>query len=203
MATVAKKIQEHSKRLPEGAVLSAKTLLHLGSRAAVDQALSRLARSGRLLRVGRGLYAPSVRSRFGTRAPRPERVVEGIAALTGETVAPSGATSANALGLSTQVPVRAVYLTSGPTRRLHLGQQVVELRHAPPWQLHAPRRPAGDAVRALAWLGPRHVAKATEILRERLPLSERRALVSARAQMPSWLAVAVSRTFSEEAAEVV
>ena len=84
MAGIAQKILEHSASLPEGAVLSAKTLLHLGSRAGVDQALSRLARSGHLLRVGRGLYAPPVHSRFGTRAPQPASVVEGIAALKDE-----------------------------------------------------------------------------------------------------------------------
>ena len=201
MAGIAQKILEHSASLPEGAVLSAKTLLHLGSRAGVDQALSRLARSGHLLRVGRGLYAPPVHSRFGTRAPQPESVVEGIAALTGETVAPSGAASANALGLSTQVPIRPVYLTSGPNRRLHLGRQVVELRHAPQWQLYAPKRPAGHALRALAWLGPQHASEAAEILRARLPHSERQALVSARGQMPSWLAETVSRTFFQEAVE--
>ena len=40
---------------PESVPVSAKRLLHLGTRAAVDQALSRLARRGQLLRVGRGL----------------------------------------------------------------------------------------------------------------------------------------------------
>jgi hypothetical protein len=56
--------------------------------------------------------------------------------------------------LTTQVPVRSVYLTSGRSRKMHLGKQVVELRHAPRWQLALANRPAGEAVRALAWLGP-------------------------------------------------
>jgi uncharacterized protein DUF6088 len=200
VSAIAETILKHTEGLEEGEVLSAKTLLHLGSRAAVDQALSRLARAGHLLRVGWGLYAPAVRSRFGTRAPRPERVVEGIAALTGETVARGGAAEANALGLSLQVPVRAVYLTSGPNRHITLGCQVVEFRHAPRWRLFAPNQPAGKAVRALSWLGPRHASEAAETLKGKLPLSERQALLRARAQMPSWLAELVSRTFSEEAA---
>jgi hypothetical protein len=202
MSGVAEKILRCANERPEGEVLSAKGLLHLASRAAIDQALSRLHRGGELLRVGRGLYVAPVRSRFGTRAPKPEKVVASIAAATGDTIAPSGAASANALGLTTQVPVRPVYLTSGRSRTIRLGRQVVELKHAPKWQLNVPRGAAGEAVRALAWLGPKHAREAATTLRSRLPLRERMALVSARAQMPSWLAETVSHTFREEAAGV-
>ena len=47
---------EHASESLEGAPLCPNTLLHLGSRAAVDQALSRFARSGRLNRVCQGVY---------------------------------------------------------------------------------------------------------------------------------------------------
>ena len=154
MTQIAFEILEAARRLPEGATLSAKALLHLGSRAAVDQALSRLARRGQLLRAGRGLYVLPVESRFGVRAPSVEKVVEAVAAQRGETITTSGAAAANALGLTTQVPVRTVYLTSGPSRTLQVGSQRVELKHAPPWQVVLPRQLAGQAVRALAWLGP-------------------------------------------------
>ncbi|MDB5550465.1 MAG: hypothetical protein JWL86_449 [Rhizobium sp.] len=72
----------------------------------------------------------------------------------GEVIVSSAAAAANTLGLTAQVPVRPVYLTSGRTRKINLGRQVVALRHAPRWQLALAQRPAGDAVRALAWLGP-------------------------------------------------
>lgn len=195
MITVAEQILRSTSSAEEGeegTVWSARAFLHLGSRAAVDQALSRLARAGKLLRVGRGLYTRPIETRFGTRAPAPEKVVEGVAALTGETVAPSGAAAANALGLTTQVPVRPVFLTSGRSRRMRLGRQTVELKHAPAWQLRAPGT-AGQAVRALAWLGPEHARKAVRALRHRLPESERKALVAARASLPTWLARTVSQ----------
>ena len=100
--------------------------------------------------VGRGIYVLPVESRFGTRAPSTIKMVEGLANQRGETIVSHGAAAANALGLTTQVPMRAVYLTSGPNRRLKLGAQVVELRHAPIWQLIFPGRAAGEVVRALA-----------------------------------------------------
>ena len=110
MQTLAKQVLKHATGVPEGTPLVAKELLHLGSRAAVDQVLSRLVQRGALLRAGRGIYVLPVESRFGTRAPSAVKMVEGLANQRGETIVSHGAAAANALGLTTQVPMRAVYL---------------------------------------------------------------------------------------------
>ena len=193
MQKLSESILHHARNRPEGVPLSAKGLLHLGSRAAVDQALSRLARRGELLRAGRGLYVLPVKSRFGSRAPSVRKTVEALATQRGERIASSGAMAANALGLTTQVPVRPVFLTSGRSRKLRLGRQEVELRHAPPWQLVLNSRKAGDAVRALAWLGPERTGEALDVIGGSLSLEERRELADVSAQMPGWLAGPVSR----------
>ncbi len=122
MNTLPESILLHAMSLTEGGVLSPKEFLHLGSRAAVDQALYRLTKEGKLLRVMRGTYVTPVSSRFGTRAPAPDKVVQALAAQSGEVVTPHGASAANALGLTQQVPIREVYLTSGRTRKLKLGR---------------------------------------------------------------------------------
>jgi hypothetical protein len=136
---------------------------------------------GALLRAGRGIYVLPVESRFGSRAPSTAKMVEGLASQRGETIVSHGASAANALGLTTQVPMRFVYLTSGPSRRLKLGAQTVELRHAPVWQLIFPGRGAGDVVRALAWLGPEKAGAALRALRAKLPPAEMKEVASARA----------------------
>lgn len=192
MQTLAKQVLEHATGLPEGTPLVAKELLHLGGRAAVDQVLSRLVRRGTLLRAGRGIYVLPVESRFGTRAPSAAKMAEGLANQRGETIASHGAAAANALGLTTQVPMRAVYLTSGPSRRLKLGAQTVELRHAPIWQLIFPGRAAGEVVRALAWLGPEKAGEALRKLRTKLPPSELQEVAAARGRFPTWMAQEVS-----------
>jgi len=192
MNTLTKTILEHTEGLSEGTPICAKELLHLGSRAAVDQALSRLVKRGQMMRVGRGLYVRPVESRFGKRAPSASRVVENIAHVTGEAIAPHGAAVANKLGLTTQVPVRAVYLTSGRSRQLKFGSQVVELRHAPPWQFALGNQSSGDVLRALAWLGPEKADAALRTLKRKLSASELQAIAAARAVVPSWLAKQVS-----------
>jgi predicted transcriptional regulator of viral defense system len=125
--------------------LGAKASLHLGSRAAVDQALSRLVRRGNLMRASRGIYVRPVQGKFGSRPPSVATLVRTLCTRRGKTIAPHGAAAANALGLTTQVPAREVYLTSGRSRQLRLRAQTVELRHAPSWQLLLPERPAGAA----------------------------------------------------------
>ena len=69
MPRLAEQILELVRSLPEGTPVTAKGLLHLGNRAAVDQALSRLAASGLLLRPTRGIYLRPARGRFGVLAP--------------------------------------------------------------------------------------------------------------------------------------
>ncbi len=193
MPRLTEQILDQAMRLPEGSALAAKGLLHLGNRAAVDQALSRLAVRGRLIRAGRGVYLLPVTSRFGTRAPSVEQAVEAIAVQRGEVIVTSGAAAANSLGLTTQVPVRSVYLTSGRTRKLSLGKQVVELRHAPRWQLVMPHRPAGQAVRALAWLGAERAEAALHLLKKQLSPAAFNELIAAAPQFPTWLARSVGK----------
>ncbi len=134
MSQLAQSILSFAQSLPEGGLLSPKEFLHLGSRAAIDQTLSRLNREGKLLRVGRGAYSLPVNGRFGSRPPSTQSVVEAIEATSGETIVPSGAAEANALGLTTQVPTREVYMTSGRSRRLKLGNREIELKHGARWQ---------------------------------------------------------------------
>jgi hypothetical protein len=192
MSHLVQSILAAAQALPEGGLLSPKEFLHLASRAAVDQALTRLTREEKLLRVGRGIYALPVQGRFGSRPPSAHTVVDAIAAASGEVVVPSGATEANALGLTTQVPVRQVFLTSGHSRTLRLGQQSLEFKHGAPWQLLMGNRPAGMAIRALGWLGQDQAASALQTLHSRLPATEWDAMRAARAAMPSWMARAVS-----------
>ena len=163
-------------------------LLHLGTRAAIDQALSRLVKKRSLMRVCHGIYVCPVETRFGLRPPAVEKVIASLSALWGETIVPCGGAAANALGLTTQMPVQSVYLASGPNRKLTLGELTVGLRHAPRWQLAAPYRPAGETVRALSWLGPDKVEAGLDVIGRKLSSEDLEELAALRAIMPTWIA---------------
>ena len=193
MPGLPRQIEDYAATLPEAAPFCPSALLHLGTRAAVDQALSRLARSGRLMRICQGVYMRPIETRFGKCSPAVEKVIPSLSKLWGEVIVPCGGGAANALGLTTQVPVRLVYLTSGRDRKLWMDGQPIVLRHAPRWQLVAPNRRAGAIVRALAWLGPLEVDDGLERLAPRISDEDLAELATARAVLPAWLAEPISR----------
>lgn len=188
MSSLAEVILKRIQCLPEGSLLSARDLLYLGSRRAVNQALFRLAREEHLLRVACGLYVAPIVSRFGRRSPAPEMVIRSLAEATREVIVVHGARSANALGLTRQMPVRQMFLTSGRSRILHLGKTEIVIRHAPKWQMVLGDSFAGEAIRALAWMGPLHARGAAVKLKKLLPAGEWRAVQSTRSLLPAWMA---------------
>ena len=192
MHSLPSRIMEHAEALPEATPLCPGSLLHLGNRAAVDQALSRLARSHKLLRICQGVYMRPIETRFGQCAPSMDKALATLSALWGVTIVPTGGSAANCLGLTTQNPVRSVYLTSGPSRRLHFGAHPVELRHAPRWQLIAPYRKAGQVIRALTWLGREEVEDALDAVLPTLSAGDLEELSAARAVIPIWMAEPLS-----------
>src|SRR5262249_26692582 len=107
-----------------------------------------------------------------------------------------GAAAANALGLTTQVPTKLVYLTSGQNRTFKLGAQVVEMRHAPQWMLLPSHPAAGQAVRALAWLGGHRAPEALATLQRKLPRVTFDQLVALRPALPLWLSKSISQTLA-------
>lgn len=184
-------ILQHAKSLPEGGIISPKEFLHLGMRANVDQALSRLAKRGELLRVGRGMYTRPVKTRFGNRPPSSRSVSKAISQRTGETIVSSGAVAANALGLSTQIPMREVLLTSGRSRTITLGQRTVELQHTPQWQVR--EGVVGTALRALLSMGEHVSERSLSRLWNGLRVSEQKQLQSILGSAPGWLASGIAK----------
>ena len=86
-----------------------------GSPLAVAKALSRLARSGELRRVRRGLYWRGASTRLGMAPPPPDRFAHEVIDATG--TGPAGWSAGLALGLSTQVPRRETIAVPGRAAR--------------------------------------------------------------------------------------
>ncbi|MBF2761385.1 MAG: hypothetical protein ISN28_14195 [Ectothiorhodospiraceae bacterium AqS1] len=193
MKRLTEKIMEHAERLLEGTPLVAEDLTHLGTRIGVNRALARLAKRGELLRAERGIYFCPVKSRFGTHPPSIYQAIEGLGEQRGETIVQNGASAANDLGLITQVPMRYIFLTSGRTRYIMLGNHKIKLRHAPPWQLVLANHPAGQVVRALAWLGPEETESAIQRLKRKIPSEAFDIMATVAHRLPNWLARSIAR----------
>lgn len=172
-----------------GAVHVPSDFLDLGSRAAVDQALSRLARSGVLRRLARGLYdLPRQHHVLGPLPADLDRAAAAIARATGSRLQIGGAQAANALGLSTQVPAQLVYLTDGPSRTVRIGRRRIQLRHAAPRTLVGAGTAAGTVLQALRFLGPASLTDAAlQRVGQALDPADRSALRRFTVHAPAWM----------------
>jgi Family of unknown function (DUF6088) len=126
----------------------------LGPRTAVDQALHRLAASGKLRRIARGLYdVPGTNRLIGKpTSPDPRAVIDALARKNNVRVLVDGITAANDLGLTNAVPARITVLTDARIRPVTLGKLTIEFRHAAPSRLYWAGRPAMRVVQAVIWL---------------------------------------------------
>lgn len=183
------------KRLPVGEPFVSSRFLSLGTRSAVDQALSRLAREGEVMRVARGVYVRPQASRlFGKTLPSTEAIVRAVATAHGETIEMHGAEAERRFGLTTQTMMKPVFLTTGPTRKLKIGKIEVELRHVAPRKLAMAGTKAGQALLALINRGQKHVGeREIEQIRRQLSTEEFERLATAFGVAPGWLVSALSK----------
>ncbi len=200
LTSVPDKIMKRVRAGGRGGVFTPSDFLDMAGRAAVDQALSRLAKGGKLRRLARGLYDfPKVHPKFGPLSPASDDVAQALARETGSQVQIAGARAANALGLSTQVPAKSTYLTNGPSRRVVLGKRVIDLRHASPKHLIAPGSLAGTVVQALRHLGPVRATDVAYVAAHRLSASDKKTLATSAPQAPAWMQptlVSIANTMS-------
>lgn len=167
--------------------------LDLGTRVAVDQALSRLVKRGQLRRVGRGLYDWPQTSRLLKQVVPPDldQAVAAIARRDGVRVMPAGLGDANGLGLTNAVLGRVRYLTDGPTRNIKVGTSTIEFKHASPKLMQWHGRPGRAVVNALRWFGRRIATSPdnafADQLRGQLPDRVKRDLMDGIALLPVWM----------------
>lgn len=191
MAPIAHKIMKSISKRGRGRwVCTPKDFLAHGSREAVDQALSRLAKAGQLRRVGHGLYdMPRMSDVLKRPAPVDwDAAISALARRDGVRIIPDGLAAANQLGLTNAVPAKTSYVTDGSTRTLKIDGRTVRFRHAGPSIMQWAGKPAAPVVQALRWLGPDNATdpQVVSSLRRRLPDHVKRDLVQNSMGLPSW-----------------
>ena len=198
--SIDSKVLDRIRQKTTGAVFTPADFADLGSRVAIDHALSRGARAGRLQKLARGVYdSPRRHPRLGLLAPSMDDIARALAGRDASRLQPSGAHAANVLGLSDQVPVRAVYLTDGRSRTVQIGKRTVVLKKTTPRNMATAGRISGTVIQALRWLGQRHVDdRLIARLRKRLRENDRKQLLAYTRFAPAWIA-GVMRRLADEA----
>ena len=124
MQTTNNSIITYLKRNRRGKIFFADEFRKFGTNEAVRQSLSRLCRSNFLIRLSAGIYLyPKIDSEIGVIYPSIENVAKTIAKREKTRMIPTGTYALNALGLSTQVPAKVVFLTDGTARVVKVGKR--------------------------------------------------------------------------------
>jgi Family of unknown function (DUF6088) len=194
--TISETIKNQIDTLPLGKTFTAKSLLKLGSRASVDQTLSRLCKAGIIRRVTRGVYVKPVIGRLTGQEVLPDvySIVKTQAEAQGTVIAPHGAVAVNRFGLSTQNPVKLVLLTSGRSKTVKIHGQEVRFQHVAASRLLEANTLAGLAITALHYLGPeKSTAANVQRIFKQLPEVERSRFERVVPALPAWMISAVHR----------
>ncbi len=191
MPSPAEFVSQWLEAQPEGALIRSLDLRCMVSDNQASRELARLARRGRLMRVARGLCVTVTASCFGPVPPPVDKMIQSLADITGHAIVRHGAAAANALGLTTQVPVRQIYLTDGRARTLNLGKQVIEIRRVPKWMLVLGDSLASDIVRALEWLGPDLAEHTVGKLAVQIGQDHWNTVLETRTHLPPWMVEAI------------
>jgi len=137
-----------------------------GSSEAIRKALSRLEKKGYVKRIAKGIYfVPTTDPVVGIIYPSTEEIAKAIAGRDKARILPTGLYALNRLGLSTQIPLKIVYLTDGSARQVRLGTRTITFKAVAPRKLAMKGNISSLAIQALQELGPNGV---TDEIRERL-----------------------------------
>lgn len=185
-SNIIRRIRRHGR----GWVFTPMAFLDLGSRTAVGLVLMRLAQAGDIRQLARGLYDyPRRDPQLGVLSPSSEMIAKALQGRDAIRLQPSGAYAANLIGLSDQVPMRLVFLTDGPSRRVQVGKLQVVLKRTTPRNMAAAGKISGMVIQALRFLGRHQVdARTASLLRRRLSPADKKQLLKDSRQAPAWIA---------------
>ena len=189
MESIEVKIYKRIDKRGQGCVITPADFLDLGSRQAVDLALHRLVKKGILRRIARGLYDyPHVDPDIGALAPSIDAVVAAVQGRDHTSIQASGGYAANQLGLSEQVPMKIVFHTDGPVRRIALGKRTIVFKHTTPRIMATANRISGQVIQALRHIGKEHIDDVIIAkLRKPLSRSDKQQLLQDIRYAPAWV----------------
>lgn len=157
----------------------------------VRKTLSRLAQEGKVKRLANGIYIVPQITAFGILTPPLDDIAHSIAAKERVQIMPTGDTALNVLGLSTQVPMKAIYLTDGTRRLYHVGNRDILFKRVAPKNFQFKTRLMTLLNVALKQLGEQNVTDETlfkvKELIKKSNLSERNAMIEDLNLSPRWI----------------
>lgn len=156
MGSLHNAVETQIKKYSPGQIFFLSDFRGIGTDSAIRKALSRITQEKQIERIARGIYyIPQRDPLLGELLPSVERIIEMIARREKIRIKPTGVYALHKLGLSTQVPMKLVYLTDGTKRKIKIGKMVVHLKPATPKKLSLQGHISSLIVSALTEVNPK------------------------------------------------
>ncbi|MCW1734152.1 type IV toxin-antitoxin system AbiEi family antitoxin domain-containing protein [Anaerorudis cellulosivorans] len=201
MKSTNDEIIKYIKRNRRGKIFFADEFRKFGSNEAVRQSLSRLCKKNFLVRLSVGIYLyPQIDSEIGIVFPSIENVAKTIAKREKTRMIPTGAYALNALGLSTQVPAKAVFLTDGTPRVVKVGKNAtIKFKRTVAKNLSYKGKISLLAISALKEIGNgKATAEQLQIIKEALQQEKRENIIHDAAIAPVWISNTILKLIENE-----
>lgn len=183
-------MEERITEAPMGATFIVSDFIDIMDYETAKKNIARLEKNGVIRRVMRGVYD---KPRFSTllqeySAPDPDAIAKALARNYNWTIAPTGATALNLLGLSTQVPAKWSYFSSGPYKKYDIENVRIDFAHRADRELSEMSTKTKLVIQAIKELGKERIGLTEiNIIRSKLSATEKESLLKEGQQTTSWI----------------
>lgn len=188
--SIAGQIVKHIEKNGLGSIYTTTDFLEFGEYNSVRRALNRLEESGRLQRIMGGMYYnPKYISEIEEyEAPAPAEVAKTLAGKFNWSIAPSGETAQNFLGLTTQVPAKYTYISDGPYRKFTINNLIIEFKHRNNREISKMSPKSALVIQALKSIGKNNIDdNKIKIIARNLNPEEKEVLLKEARSAPVWI----------------
>lgn len=126
MESIANQIEKRIESKKRSVFIFSSDFVDIATPENVTKVLQRMMKAGKIIRVCQGVYYyPRIDTKYGLGVIKPTttEIALAIAKRDGVDIFPTGSYALHALGLSTQVPANAVFITNGSPRKINIGRK--------------------------------------------------------------------------------
>ena len=180
----------------KGKMIFSSNFSQYGTDVAVRHTLSRLCKEGILIRLSAGIYLyPEIDKEIGVIYPSIEKIAKEIAKQEKARIIPTGVYALNVLGLSTQIPMRVVFLTDGTPRMINIeGEASIKFKKIAPKYLSFKSKLMSLIVFALREIGEnKATSEQLEKIKNLLQNEKKEVIINDLKLVPAWVKNTISK----------
>ena len=201
MDSITEQFQRIIEKAPYGSAFVVSDFTEISDYQTAKRTLARLCETGLVRRVIRGVYDKPAFSELINEysAPDPNEIAMAIARNYNWTVIPSGEAALNLFGLSTQVPAKWEYCSSGPYRTYEFGRIKLEFKHRSNKEIEGLSYNTALLIQAIKALGKESITdEILQRLKERVSQTDKDIIAEEARYTTSWVYSVIKTVCSEE-----